>query len=310
MKATCCRTLRFGDDEAWSKERKGRIGSSEMAGILGLGYADQTPYTIWLQKTTGKRLPKDDGFKLMMKIGNAAEPFLRELFFLKTGKVCHFDEVKTVRVNDEYPAFHASVDGWCYEEDGSESIVELKFIGMQARGEYLADDAPLKYSIQVQHQMAVTGTQRGYLFACCGNEPVIREVPRHQRLIDAMHLQAEQFMALVESKTPPPVDGRDATRKAIGLYHGEPSANKIVNLPSEFSDHPDQIAKLEDEIKASEEELGRLKNEIRQFMGDAEYAYTQCGTTRSWKNAGKSRTFRQVKAPAIVKRHLLNTMGR
>jgi putative phage-type endonuclease len=309
MNSDCCRVLRFGDDEAWKKERRYRIGSSEIAGILGMGYADQTPYTIWLEKTEGKRLPKGDDWHKLMEVGQAAEPFLRELFRIHTGKKVNSDDQKTVRINDPCPAFGASLDGWCGESDGSESVVELKFIGIFQRDDYTLDELPQKYTLQIQHQLAVTGASRGWLMACCGNEPIIREVPRHDRLINAMHAHAEEFLKMVESKTPPPVDGREATTKAIALRHGEPNPDAVVMLPEYFVTHPAKIAELDARLKSDDEELARLKNEIREHMGAAEYAFTADGETFSWKVSGRSRTFRKCKPPLVVKKKLLELQG-
>lgn len=309
MNSDCCRVIRFGDDEAWKKERRYRIGSSEIAGILGMGYADQTPYTIWLEKTEGKRLPKGEDWHKLMEVGQAAEPFLRELFRIHTGKVCHFDPVKTVRINDQFPAFGASLDGWCQESDGSYAVVELKFIGIFQRDDYLLDELPQKYTLQIQHQLAVTGAERGWLLACCGNEPIIREVPRHDRLIDAMHKHADQFLKLVESKTPPAVDGKEATTKALSMRFNEPSPDAVVQLPESFVRHPARIAELDATLKDAEEEMIRLKNEIRERMGNAEYAFTPDGETFSWKVSGRSRTFRKCKPPLVVKKRLLELHG-
>jgi putative phage-type endonuclease len=301
------RTLVFGDESAWLQERRARIGSSEIGGLLGLGYADQTPYTIWLEKTTGQRLPKDAAFLQLMEVGHAAESFLRDCFRIKTGKVCHFDAEKTVRVSDRYPAFAASLDGWCDGDGGSHEVVELKMIGMHMRAEYVADELPLKFTLQVQHQMAVTGAANGWLFAMCGTEMILRHVPRHDRLIEGMHKHAEAFLELVKSGTPPEVDGKLATTKAITIYAGEPVPKKIVSLPAEFDGVSDRIAELQMREKDAVEEYTRLKNQVRSVMGDAEWAYEPNGSTFSWKQGKAGRTFRAAKAPAEVRLHQLAT---
>lgn len=299
------RVLEFGNDEAWLKERHARIGSSEIGGILNLGYADQTPYTIWLEKTTGQRLPKDSAFAQLMEVGRAAEPFLRECFRIKTGKQCYYDMAKTVRINDQYPAFAASLDGWCDADDGTHDVVELKLIGMHMRAEYTADELPLKFTLQIQHQMAVTGAANGWLFAMCGTEMILRHVPRHDRLIEGMHKHAEAFLKLVESKTPPEVDGNPATTKAITLYSGEPQVGKIVSFPQEFADYADELERLKNAQKEAEEREVLLKNKMRSHMGDAEWGYLPDGTTFSWKQGKAGRAFRQAKAPAVVRLHQL-----
>ena len=302
-------TLIFGDEEAWLKERRARVGSSEIGGILGLGYADQTPYTIWLEKTTGQRLPKDSSFEELMAVGHAAEPFLRECFKIKTGKTCHFDEQKTVRISKQFPAFAASLDGWCDGDDESHEVVELKIIGWHMRSEYTADELPLKFTLQVQHQMAVTGAKNGWLFAMCGTEMILRHIPRHDRLIEGMHKHAEAFLKLVETKTPPEVDGNPATTKAITLYSGEPQVGKIAAFPQEFATYAEELEALKEARKEAEERETLLKNKMRSLMGDAEWGYLPDGTAFSWKQTKVGRTFRQAKAPAQVRLHWLENIG-
>jgi len=303
------RTLLFGDDDAWLKERRARIGSSEIGGLLGMGYADQTPYTIWLEKTTGQRLPKDSSFGQLMEIGHAAEPFLRECFKIKTGKTCYTDQQKTVRISDRYPAFAASLDGWCDGDDGSHEVVELKIVGLHMIAEYRADELPLKFTLQVQHQMAVTGAQNGWLFAMCGTEMILRHVPRHDRLIEGMHKHAEAFLKLVESNTPPEVDGNPATTKAITLYAGDPEPGKIARFPQEFATYAEELEALKNAQKEAEEREILLKNQMRSMMGDAEWGYLPDGTTFSWKQTKAGRTFRLAKAPPQVRLHWLENVG-
>jgi putative phage-type endonuclease len=299
------RVLEFGDEQAWLQERRARVGSSEIGGILGLGYADQTPYTIWLEKTTGQRLPKDSSFGQLMAVGHAAEPFLRECFKIKTGKECYHDTAKTVRISDRFPAFAASLDGWCDGDDGTHEVVELKLIGLHMRAEYTADELPLKFTLQVQHQMAVTGAKDGWLFALCGTEMILRHIPRHDRLIEGMHKHAEAFLKLVESETPPEVDGNPATTKAITLYSGEPEIGKIAQFPQEFATYAEELERLKAEQKEAAERETLLKNQMRSFMGDAEWGYLPDGTTFSWKLGKAGRAFRQAKAPAVVRLHQL-----
>lgn len=304
MKGTF-KTLRFSNEAEWLADRRKTIGSSEIGGILNLGYADQTQYTIWLEKTTGQRLPKDSAFAQLLQVGHAAEPFLRECFRIKTGRTCYYDTDKTVRTNDRYPAFAASLDGWCDGDDGSHEVVELKLIGMYMRAEYTADELPLKFTLQVQHQMAVTDAQNGWLFAMCGTEMILRHIPRHDRLIEGMHKHAEAFMQLVESNTPPEVDGNAATTRAITLYAGEPDVGKITRFPDDFATFADELEALKAAQKEAEEREILLKNKMRSFMGDAEWGYLPDGTTFSWKSGKSGRSFRQAKAPAVVRLHQL-----
>jgi putative phage-type endonuclease len=299
------KTFVFDNEIDWIEARRPRVGSSDIGGLLGMGYADHTPYTIWLEKTTGKRLPKDAAFGQLMEIGHAAEPFLRECFRIKTGKVCHFDQQKTVRINDRFPAFAASLDGWCDGDDGLHEVVELKIVGLHMIAEYRADELPLKFTLQVQHQMAVTGAQNGWLFAMCGTEMILRHVPRHERLIEGMHKHAEAFLKLVESNTPPEVDGNPATTKAITIHAGEPKIDKIARFPKEFATYAEELESLKETQKEAEEREIFLKNKMRSLMGDAEWGYLPDGTTFSWKQTKAGRTFRQAKAPAQVRLHWL-----
>jgi predicted phage-related endonuclease len=120
------------------------------------------------------------------------------------------------------------------------------------RSEYTADELPLKFTLQVQHQMAVTGAQNGWLFAMCGTEMILRHIPRHDRLIEGMHKHAEAFLKLVEANTPPEVDGSIATTRAITINAGEPKVGKIAKFPQEFATYAEELEALKEALDYDE----------------------------------------------------------
>jgi predicted phage-related endonuclease len=97
------------------------------------------------------------------------EPILRRLFTEEAGFPCYeVGENHTFR-SKQHPFMTASLDGLVVTETGL-GVIELKNIHYFNRDEWTADTGPLKYQIQLQHQLAVTGLKFGYLFGLVLNQ--------------------------------------------------------------------------------------------------------------------------------------------
>ena len=97
----------------WLEQRKGRIGGSEAACIVGMN-PYQTNVELWEYKT-GRRIAEDISDKPFVKYGTNAEEYLRELFKLDYPQYnAHYVD-NNMWLNEKYPFAHASLDGWLEE---------------------------------------------------------------------------------------------------------------------------------------------------------------------------------------------------
>lgn len=251
----------YATREDWLTARASFLGASETAGILGCGYADQSPITIWASKVHGIA---DELEMKRLRIGVLMEPVLRELFTDETGIVLDDLPPWTVYRHAQFPWMGATLDGIA-----GGIPVELKNVGPYNRKDW-EGEPPLKFLVQVQHQIAVCDAPYGYLFGLIGgNEPVVTRVERHDRLIAIILQKLAEFWGYVERRELPPVDDSEATAKALSrLWSEEPG--KSVLLPYEALEWAERFEAAKEAKKAAEAEETKYGNLLKAAIADAE----------------------------------------
>ena len=306
-------TLRFENRKDWLKGRGPFVGSSDMAGIVNQGYANQSEFSIWAEKTSKVKPEWTSDQEDLLAMGAAGEGYARRCFEINTRLVAHFDVDLTIRVNPDYPAFGASIDSWTFIDSGvgvfepgdELAVVELKIINPREIWHYMEDELPVKYQIQIQHQMAAIDAKHGFLCVVCGTEVITKYVPRHQKLIDGLHKKALQFLECVRNDVPPPVDGTKATGDAIKRMYPEVEPEKVVQLPGEFDGLAQKRDALKEQEKSAREQAEAINAKVKMALKDAEYAVQQDGECFSWKRGARGRTLNRLKrVPAPVRKVL------
>ena len=146
----------FHGREDWLQARKGFIGGSDAAAVVGLNpYKDNV--TLWLEKT-GQTAAEDISEKPYVKYGTQAEDHLRELFKLDFPEYQVFYEPDNMWFNDKFPFAHASLDGWLADQDGRKGILEIKTTNIlqSMQKEKWNQRIPDNYYIQLLHYLMVT----------------------------------------------------------------------------------------------------------------------------------------------------------
>lgn len=282
-------------DREWLGHKRRFVGSSESPALFGLGYSNQSPYAMYVEKTTGKGVEFDAETLRVMELGKLAEPFARSVFEFSTGHKVYCDEGKVIRKSRRWPFMGATIDAWI-EPNGEPEVVELKFIGIHQRWDFAQGAIPHKYMIQLQHQLACTGWKRGWLMALCANESFMFQVEPHDRIVEAVVNKCEWFMGCVQNRNPPPVDGTDATAKALMAQFPEPVPSEVVALDGEFDRIGKSLERIKQRRKRAEEAETMLSNRIRAAIGNAEIGYTPSGHAWKWGKRGRSRALISVSA--------------
>lgn len=163
--------------EQWLQDRRGAIGSSDMAAILGF-----SPYSsaweVWAEKTG--RLAPWSGSK-STKAGQRLENYVLDHAEESMGSL-----VRNVRIVDTTYPISATMDAL----NDRKQPIEAKTTGIVGPvigkwGDALTDQVPEHYIIQVQTQMIVTGADVAHLFALIGGRGIVRYmIPRSPRLCD------------------------------------------------------------------------------------------------------------------------------
>jgi putative phage-type endonuclease len=267
--------------DEWLQARRRSIGASESAAIFGLGYASQSPLTIWASKVHGE---EDFEETARMKIGKLIEPALRTIFADQNGIDCESPGEFSIYRHPDLPYMGATLDGLALHPDHGPVPVEMKNIDHFNRADWEQGEGPLKYQIQVQHQLAVTGAPYAYLFGLIGgNTPITIPVPRNERFINETLLPTlEAFWGYVTSGEMPPIDGSEGTAKMIRKLW--PSDNGLaIQLPLEANDWDRELAAVKLTIKDAEAKKSLLENKLKAALGEATYGDLLHGGRYSWK---------------------------
>lgn len=278
--------VRFDSEEDWLGYRNGRkVGASESANLFNQGYYGNSPYKMWAEKTG--LIPRETTEGKFLRIGKLMEPLLRSLFVEETGLLCYEVGEFCLHESVRWPFLVASLDGLVVSEDGV-GVLELKNVHAMNRDEWRDGAGPLKYQIQVQHQLAVTGLQYGYLFGLVGGqEPFAHRIERNDSFIEnALIPVCERFVKCLESNTPPQVDGSDATSQAIRLLHPDDDGTE-VRLDARFVDLDARLEQLKRDAKVITDEQKLIENEIRASIGSATFGVLDNGVRYSFKTQSR-----------------------
>ena len=94
------------DREMWLSKRRGSIGGSDAAAVLGLD-TFRSPYALWCEKT-GRIVPEDIGDREAVRLGLDLEQYVARRWMEQTGRKVRRDN--HMIYNSRYPFAHANID--------------------------------------------------------------------------------------------------------------------------------------------------------------------------------------------------------
>jgi predicted phage-related endonuclease len=107
------------------------------------------------------------------------------------------------------------------------------------------------------------------------------------------------FWDLVESRTPPPVDGSEQTAEALRrLYAADPAElrdGSSVMLPAEAAQWDDALQTAKAAIKSAEETKRAIENQIKAAIGDATFGELPGGGRYKWGTIERNEPAREAR---------------
>lgn len=228
--------LAFETREQFLNSRRGKIGSSDAAIIMGES-PYSTPYKLWRLKlgidSPTETLPH-------MQEGLDVEDEARLWFHMKTGI-----EVQPYQIHhDTIPYMIASLDG--ISQDKS-TILEIKRPSLKDH-EFCKNNAkpPKKYWIQMQHQLECINLNYGYYLSFYKDDPILLTVFRDHNFIKTLLGKEAEFFYQMTNLVEPDLIEDDYEKRD----------DEDWNFTScEIREYKDKIKELERKLEISENRL-------------------------------------------------------
>lgn len=258
----------------WRALRRSGIGGSDAGAVMQLSkYA--SALTVCMEKTG-----RSEGFEgnEATEVGNILEPLIREHVVVDYARQLGYEverigEAPHVYRSRQWPWMLANIDGYVVLS-GQQVGLEIKTGGsyqLREWGGVEGNELPDAYWAQVQHYMAVTGTDRWLVFGLIGNRRLVREVTRSEAWIADMVAEEEQVWHAIQDNDPLRFPA------PIGLY-AEDEALRQIGKPIDDSAHADLSAvegavdryySIGKELKDLEALRKQAQQTIRAAMGTA-----------------------------------------
>lgn len=292
--------------EDWLEHRKLGIGGSDASVVCGINRY-KSAVELWMDKTG--QLPYQEAGEAAYW-GTQLEPFVRAEFTKRTGiEVTHKNELLQ---SEEHPFMLANLDGVCEVPDVGTCIFEAKTASAYKSGEW-EDSIPDEYQLQIQHYMAVTGYTGTYIAVLIGgNSFRWKFVERDEELISMLIELEADFWDYVRLRTPPPLDGSNASAKFLAERFPISNPKSQIKLPSSAIDLITKYDAACEQLKAANERKQYAKNLLKEMMGNNEIG-TVWDRIVTWKSVTQERfDSKTLKAehPALYKKYANKTSYR
>lgn len=272
-------------EDQWHEARRGGIGGSDVAAILGLDKY-RGPRHVFEAKH-GRPVEADAALSEYAEIGQEIEDFVSYLFTKRSGIPAVPSPGTLVHVEHEW--MRANVDRYALDPQTGEVVAPVE---LKNRSEYqLADwedGVPDGPALQAHWYMAVGGWPYAWVAALVGgNKLRYHRIERDPEMIETLvDVCGQWYQRHVIEGFPPPADGLEATKDLLGrLWDAKPkeivevSRDKAVKLRKRRASLVEQIKELEGQRTA-------IENEMRLITEAAEVAKSGKGVAWSWKQNG------------------------
>lgn len=283
----------------WLDQRKKGIGGSDASVVCGINRY-KSPVELWMEKTN--QIPVREAGEAAYW-GTQLEALVRAEFTKRTGiEVTHTMQLLQ---SVEHPFMLANLDGVCEHPELGPCIFEAKTASAYKAREW-ENGIPDEYQLQIQHYMAVTGYRGTYIAVLIGGNTFKWQfVERDEELI-AMLVQLESdFWQHVEDRTPPPLDGSDASAQFLAERFPHSVPQSQITLPDSAADLLRQYDAACEHLAAVQEEKQTAENLLKQMLGEHEVG-TSGNRIITWKQLSQDRLdSRTLKAehPALCKKY-------
>jgi putative phage-type endonuclease len=279
------RSVALSSRESWLQHRRGGIGGSDSPVVMGASRW-KSRYALWAEKTGLVDISTEE--TEFQKWGRIMEGPIAEEYERLTGRKVKRLGDYTVTQHAKIPFMICTFDG-IVQADGWEGPLSIKTAAPWKAAEWDNAEAPIEYEVQLQHEMAVGGFDRGsFAILIWGKGVQWFDTVRNRNFVDALETECTDFWRRVLEGDAPAVDGSDTVTKAIRALYPTEDKGKVVELPDEALGWDQELARIAAEMKTLEERQQLLKNRIMDAMKDAEQGVLPGGGVWTWKEQQRS----------------------
>lgn len=268
----------------WLLQRRNSIGGSDVSAILGFNKY-RSAYQTWLDKTGQIEIEEDEPSEAAYW-GIQKEPMIAKEFSKRTGIKVRVDN--NMYFKKDKPFLSANIDRAIV---GEKSFLECKTASEWLRNEWVAEEIPTAYMLQIQHYMNILDYEYCYIATLIGgNKFIWKKVERDQELIDLVEIRLTEFWEVnVLQNIAPPIDGSAATTEFIKQQYKEEGPEELM-LQKDADDALDAMFEIEESIKQLKESKAAIENDLKNKLGKAE-ANTAISPKRliTWKSITSNR---------------------
>jgi putative phage-type endonuclease len=297
-----CLVIECDDESQWLQERTKGIGASETASIFGVGFKGASALTVWCGKTGGPVFEVDAATQKLFDRGHMMEPVVAQMFATEMELPVIDPGNYTIYRSESESFLFATLDRLTIHAVHGLIPVELKTVHGRFWFEWEDGDTPLKYQIQCQHQMAVTGATHCYLAALIGGDDLqIRLLKRDDAFISIMLEKLDKFWQLCLTHTMPDVDNSDATARMIGVMYPQSNGSQ-VSLPADFSDLDIDYLEAKEAFKKAKDVVQGIENRIKAAIGESSEGVTPGGTVFTYREQTMKAHMRKESTFRVLRR--------
>lgn len=271
--------------ERWLRSRKKGIGASDAPIVLGL-----SPWKTALELWAEKRGLLDDVVQESeaQRMGRRLERIVAMEYRDRhpEQRVKNPGATKLTR-HPEHSFLFATLDRTIEDTNDGLGVLEIKTTGERWADQW-ADDAPLMYQVQLQHQMMVSGLEWGVLAVLIGGRQYVEyRYPKSTSFVaNLLRAELEFWKCVVTGEEPAYQPGPDVA-KALERLHPDDNGQTVV-LGGEAFEIDERLLAVKQQIKTLEDEKDNLEGRIKSMIGANTFGVLPGVAMYAWKTTERS----------------------
>jgi putative phage-type endonuclease len=281
------------------QDRRDFLGGSDIAPLMGLSRW-KSALRLWCEKT-GRLAPKDLSDVESVEIGTELEDYVARKFMRKTGFKVRRD-TRDFR-HPEYDYMCAHIDRWILNED---ALLECKTTSAYMEKQWMGEEIPLEYVLQVQWYLGILGKKTGYIAVLIGGQKFRwKSIEFDQDLFAKMVAAAKEFWEIFVKGDLAPVASALDNETLAEMYPTDKTISKDLTA--------DDAVKLDmlieerlggkEQEKEVQKEIEKIEAQIKQILAESGQAVTD-NFVVTWKNQKRADIDREkMEADGVLEKY-------